>query len=105
MARGIEKLRGNNPKPIWTKSKWKRSDLDGKSVEFYLTSETEEIHGIGKFVIGGPNPKGQLFVMIELDLPGRHWSERIQVRYYLPQGYVDRIRAHPDPKQKIDFLI
>jgi hypothetical protein len=99
-----------NPKPIWTKSKWKKSDLDGKSVEFCLTSGTQQVSGVGKFVIGGPNPKGLLFVMIEVISQGRHWSEFLQTRFYLPQGYVDKIRPHPtssdpDPEKKIDFVV
>ena len=86
----------SNLKPIWTKSKLKKNEIDGKTVEFRLTSGATETCGVGKFVVGGPNPKGLLFVQIELILPGRHNKEWLQVRYYLPQRYVDRIRKHSD---------
>ena len=93
-----------NLKPIWTKSKWQKSEIEGKSVEFRLTSGATETRGVGKFVVGGPNPKGLLFVQIELILPGRHHTELLQVRYYLPQGYVDLIQKHPD-STIADFLV
>src|SRR6266436_5144842 len=87
----------SNPKPIWTKSKWKKSDLEGKSVEFDLVDSARGVgvRGVGEFVVS-QKPSGLLFVQIELILQGRNWAERIQVRYYLPQVYVDRIRQHPD---------
>lgn len=95
----------SNSKPIWTKSKWKKSDLAEKKVEIRWPARRGFVLcEVGKFVIGGPNPSGRLFVMIELMLPGRHWSELIQRRYYLPQAAVDRIREHPE-NSVADFLI
>jgi len=87
------------PKPIWTKSKWTKNDLDGQTVEFDLVEKKRGygVHGIGEFVVS-KNPAGLLFVQIELILMGRNQWERVQVRYYLPQLYVDRIRKHPDQR-------
>jgi hypothetical protein len=84
-------------KPIWTKCKWKKNDLQDKRVSFSLISGSIETHGIGRFVIVGPNKKGRLFVMIEVILSGKHPKELIQVRYHLSQEYVNRIRNHSDP--------
>ena|SRR5260370_20471017 len=87
----------SNPKPIWTKSKWKQGDLHEKTVEFDLADYDRGfgVRGVGEFRVGGPNPKGLLFVQIELRFDQGNRG-MIAVRYYLPQYYVDRIRKHPD---------
>jgi len=90
--------------PIWTKSKWKKKELDGKSVEIlWPRGRGLHISEIGKFLVS-QNRDGLLFVLIEVIFAGSHWSERIQRRYYLPQAAVDRIRQHPD-KSVASFLL
>jgi|SRR5882724_3287024 len=87
----------SNSKPIWTKSKWKKEELNEKSVAFDLADYERGfgVHGVGQFRIGGPNPNGLLFVQIEV-LVDQGQRGMLQIRYYLPQVYVDRIRKHPD---------
>jgi hypothetical protein len=87
----------SNSRPIWTKPKWKKEELNEKTVEFDLVDYDRGfgVHGVGQFRIGGPNPKGLLFVQIEVLVDqGRRGT--LQIRYYLPQVFVDRIRKHPD---------
>jgi hypothetical protein len=90
---------------IWTKSKWKRAQLDGKRVEIrWMIRDSAWMRcEQGEFLVSA-NRTGQLFVQIDVRYPGALWSEIILRRYQLPQKVVDRIREHPD-KSVADFLI
>jgi hypothetical protein len=82
-------------KPIWTKSHWKKEELDGKLVAFRFPVKGGWVEGIGEFLISR-NPKGLLFVQIVVTRQGRNWAERIQTLYQIPQTGVDRIVQHPN---------
>ena len=85
------------PEYIWTRSKWSKDELEFKTVEFRIPIKGGFAHGIGQFYVS-PNPEGLLRIELVTDEQGRHWAERIQTRFQLPQPAVDRIEKHPDPK-------
>lgn len=80
---------------VWTKSKWKKDELDHKTVEFRIPTQKGVVHGIGEFWVR-QNPDGHLAIDTVTDIQGRTWAERIQTRYFLPQEAVDHIESHPD---------
>ena len=81
---------------LWTKAKWGASELHQKSVEFKLPLGELTISGIGQF-FALQNQEDLVGIWLVTDQQGRHWAERIQTRYRLPQPAVDRIVVHPDP--------
>ena len=87
----------------WVRSQWSREDLDGKTVEFRLPIQNGFAQGIGQFVVR-KNPDGMLAVDVETDEQGRHWAERIQIRYHLQQTAVERISRHQD-KSRAEFSL
>jgi hypothetical protein len=82
------------PEPIWTKSKWKSDDLEGKTVEFRVPIASGDWSGIGKF--WAVEVDDRLSVQLVTDEPGRNWAQRIQRICHLPQAAVDRIEEHPN---------
>ena len=81
---------------IWTTSKFNREELDKQTIEFAMRRGDVIIEGVAEIWVR-ENPDGLLAVDIVTDVQGKHWAERIQTRYHLPQVYVDRIAKHPDP--------
>jgi hypothetical protein len=92
-------------KRIWTKSKWKKIELQNKTVEFKIPAPVKGwlLHGNGKFLIA-QNRAGLLFVQIVVVSSGRDWAERFATHYEIPQRGVDRIRRHPD-QTVAEFLL
>lgn len=88
---------------IWTKSKWRKDDLDHKTVEFRIPTQRGIEHGIGEFLVR-QNPAGLLAIEVVSDVRGTDWLERIQTRYYIPQVGVDRIERHSD-RQVAEFQL
>ena len=79
-----------------TKSNWSAKELHLKTVEFAIPINQDFImRGIGQFFATG-NPEGLHRIELVTDVQGRHWAERIQTRYALPQAVVDRIQEHTD---------
>lgn len=91
------------PKTEWTTSKWTLSELDDKTVEFFLPIQGGSLHGTGKFLVR-KNAEGLLAIEVITDEPGRSWAERIQRRFHLSQGGADRIVKNPD-QTKAEFLL
>jgi hypothetical protein len=89
---------------IWTKSKWKKDDLDHKTVEFRIPTDRGIDHGIGELWVR-QNPAGLLVIEVVTDVQGKDWAERIQTRYFLPQSGVDRIERHPDQSVAVFRLV
>jgi hypothetical protein len=80
----------------WTTSKWTHADLEFKTVEFTIPAKGGTLSGTGKFYVSR-NPEGLLRIELVTEEAGRHWAERVQTRYQLPQIAVDRIQRHPNP--------
>ena len=89
-----------------TRSKWSRSDLHGKTVEFHLTYTDGSISSVGRFLIR--RSEGELMA-VEIDWTEVRAGESIGRYQYYPlfQRHVDRIERHPkagdDPK--LDFQV
>ena len=75
--------------PWWVKSKWKREDLDGKTVEFSLTDKGGKREGMGKFLVR-ENLSGKIaiYILTRLNIA--------EIRYVLYQGAASKIERHPD---------
>ncbi len=82
---------------IWTTSKWKRDDLEGKTVKFqWPAPQNAVVSGKGEFVVS-QHKDGRLFIQIVVLSQGRGWAEFISTHFQLPQAAVDRIQRHPEP--------
>ena len=107
---GIEEVRSpdsNSKEPpkfrlVWVKSPWTRRDLEGKTVEFRISSDQYgRIEGYGKFMVSENNQK-EIGVAIIVNQPGRTSDERIEHRFALNEEGVKAIKANP-PGSTFEF--
>jgi hypothetical protein len=81
------------------KSKWKREDLDEKTVQFTLTAPTFWVEGVGVFRI---HVDGEL---ISVDIVVSHPREGYDNIYHLFLAELaDRVEPHPD-RSVADFRL
>ena len=91
-------------KTMWVKSKWKKEELEGKSVEYrFPIVGGGFVTGVGKFLIR-QNPDGLLAIEIIEIRDGPHWSIKFQVRSPLSQVGVDSITRNSVPGGR-EFLL
>jgi hypothetical protein len=88
--------------PVWVKVKWKREELDKKTVEFKLTAPDHYVKGRGVFRVLG-NPKGELRIDISVITHETPYKITEYV-YHLYQPTAHKIQVNPDSK-KADFLV
>jgi hypothetical protein len=86
---------------IWVRSKWKKEDLLGHSVEFKLPIEGGEVHGVGQLIVAS-NPEGYLSINIRTNLHGDVPNEKGVHDFHLNQWAADRLERHSD-KNKANF--
>jgi hypothetical protein len=87
-------------KIFWLKSrKWKRDELDGKSVEFCIKYANAVAEGVGRFFMRGNGVE-----RLAADIVVPHPMEFYDAHYHLPDSLFEKIEFHPD-KSKADFRV
>lgn len=82
-------------KTNWTKSKFSKTDLHNKSVEYQIPTPDGIHTGVGVFLVR-QNLKGQLGIEVVEDTPVKNQPHRRQTIYPLTQAAVDRIAKHSE---------
>lgn len=80
---------------IWTYSKWTKTQLDGKLVEFRLRSNQDLLQGFGQFLVY-QNRDGLLSIDVVYDVQ-KSRDEKISRHLPLSQADVDEIQLHDVP--------
>jgi len=81
---------------FWIKSKWKKDELDHKTVEIRLPSDRGVRHRIGRFWVR-QDSTGLLSVEVVARIQEPNSTNRVEVHDFLTQVGANLLERHPDP--------